>query len=511
MSFVSFTFLVFLAAVVVLYYIVPKRFQWVLLLAASYGFYLSCGLKAMLFMISTTVIVFAGALRMQNVKDSCDSHKEAKKRNKKVLVLEVLLNFGILLALKYYNFAAENISALFGMFNYSLDMPLVNIALPLGISFYTFQAVGYTIDVYKNKYDAERNFFRFALFISFFPQMTQGPISRYDDLAPQLAGEHAFCWKEVRFGIELILWGYFKKMVIADRAGIIVSQVFGSSGSYDGLQIFTAMVVYAIQIYTDFSGGIDIARGAAQMMGIHLVDNFRQPYFGDSVAEYWRRWHMSLTNWMRDYVFFPLTLSKFSNRLGKWGRRHFGKIGKQIPAYLPTFVTFTLIGIWHGAAWGFIAYGLYNSIIIILSMMLTPAFTKWKAALHIDDSSFGWKVWCIIRTFLIMVYGKTLTRAGSVHEAFSMMKKTLTMFASSGSGLLDLGLGGREIVMLILSIAVLFTVSVLRERGMNIRESLDRGPLPRRWALTLGLLAVVLVFGVYGEGYSASSFVYRNY
>lgn len=515
MSFVSVTFLAFLAGVVVLYYTVPKRFQGVMLLAASFVFYISAGLRAVLFILMTAVVVFLGGRTMERVKASTKKKKEAKQRNKKILLLEVLLNFGVLLVLKYYNFAAENITALLGLFHYDAALPLVNLTLPLGISFYTFQAIGYTIDVYKDKYAAEGNFFRFLLFISFFPQMTQGPISRYDALGPQLAAPHPFDSKNLKYGLQLMLWGYFKKLVIADRAGILVSQVFGAPGGYDGFQTFTAMALYALQIYTDFSGGIDMARGAAQMMDIDLVDNFRQPYFGTSVAEYWRRWHMSLTNWMRDYVFFPITLSKFSTKIGKWGRKHLGKIGKQLPAYLPTFVTFTLIGIWHGAGWGFIVYGLLNSALIILSMMLSGTFETWKKALHIRDTSFGWKCFTIVRTFLIMMYAKTVTRAESVPAAFSMMRRSLTLFAASeasvGARLTALGLTGPDLIVLALATALLFTISVLRERSIGIRDSIAARPFPVRWIIWLALLAAVLVFGVYGEGYSASEFVYRNY
>lgn len=515
MSFVSFSFIAFFLTVILLYYLVPRRFQWILLLTASYVFYLFSGVKVLLFLLSTSFTVYAGARWMEHIRQREKSKKAAKRINRKILLAEVFFNFGILFVLKYYNFIAGNIDSLFGLFNYDISMPMVNLILPMGISFYTFQAVGYSIDVYRGKTEAETNFFKFALFISFFPQMTQGPISRYHDLAPQLQAEHEFSLQNLKFGLELVLWGYFKKLVIADRVGIAVSQVYGNAQQYDGFQIFIAMVLYAIQIYADFSGGIDMTRGIAEAMGIHLTDNFRQPYFGNSVSEYWRRWHMSLTGWMRDYVFFPLTFARFSTRIGKWGRKHLGAIGKQLPAYIPTFVTFMLIGIWHGAGWGFIAFGLYNSLIIILSMAMTPLFKRWKKALHIREEAFGWKVFQIIRTFLIMVYGKTLTRAESLSEAFRMMRQTLHIHAGSlmniGSEASAIGLSGREWAVLLLAGAVFFTVSVLRERGMSVRAAVAEKPLVLRWVLILGLLAAVLIFGVYGEGYSASNFVYRNY
>jgi D-alanyl-lipoteichoic acid acyltransferase DltB (MBOAT superfamily) len=515
MSFISLNFLVFLLIVVTLYYVMPKKYQWVFLLAASYAFYLFSGVKPLIFIVLTTLTTYGGARWMENVKEKSEKKSDAKKKNRKMLILIVVANFGILAMLKYYNFFAKQIDAAFSLFKYDVSMPLVNIMLPLGISFYTFQAVGYCIDVYRNKYHAETNLLRYALFISFFPQIIQGPISRYDDLGKQLREYHRFSYRNFTYGAQLMLWGFFKKLVIADRAGVLVSQVFGDPGSYDGLQTFAAMAVYAVQIYADFAGGIDIARGAAEMMGIDLVENFRRPYFGTSVAEYWRRWHMSLTNWMKDYVFFPITLSKRSAKIGRWARKNMkgSVIGKQLPTYFPTFVTFFLIGIWHGAGWGYIVYGLYNSTIIVVSMMLTPVFDKLKSWLHINGKSFGWKCFCIVRTFLMMMFGKTIVRASSVGTAFGMMKKCLGMFDFSdfAGRMTAMGLSGKGLIVLTAACAVFFIVSVLQENGIKVRDALARKPLVLRWAVFLVLLTVITVFGVYGEGYSASTFVYRNF
>ena len=514
MSFVSVTFPAFLAGVLVLYYCVPARFQWILLLTASYAFYLSGGMYMLLFILITTITVFFGGRWMQYIKDTSKSKRAAKKINKRILLGEVILNFGILILLKYYNFAASNLDSFFGLFHYDTSLPLINIVLPLGISFYTFQATGYCIDIYRDKYEAETSLPRFALFVSFFPQIVQGPISRYDQLGPQLKAYHPLEYQNLAYGAQLMLWGYFKKMVIADRAGILVSQVFNDYGHYDGFQYFIAMVTYAIQIYADFSGGIDMTRGAAEMMGIHLTENFRRPYFAVSVAEYWRRWHISLTNWMRDYVFFPITLSRRSGKIGKWGKKHLGgTIGKQLPTYLPTFVTFTLIGIWHGAGWGFIVYGFYNALVIILGMMCTPVFGLMKKNLHIPEKSFGWKIWGIVRTFLIMVYGKTLSRAANLPAALTMIRKS---FFWGGEGsvlprLTAMGLNGPNLTLLLLAIAVFFTVSVIQENGTDIRPALAEKALPVRWIVYFALIISIVIFGVYGEGYSASEFVYRNY
>lgn len=418
MSFISFQFIVFMAVVTLLYYLVPKKYQWVLLLIASYGFFLYGGVTPLIFILSTTLTVYGGGRWMEHVKATAASKKAAKATNRRILTLITVFNFGILLMLKYYNFFAESVNHGLGVFAYDSQLPLINIVLPLGISFYTFQSIGYLIDVYRNKYAAEKSLPRFALFISYFPILVQGPISRYNDLGTQLREEHQFDYRTFKFGMQLALWGFFKKMVIADRIGTAVSTVFGDYAQFDGFQTGLAIILYALQIYLDFSGGIDIARGCSEMLGITLMENFQRPYFGNTVSEYWRRWHIALTSWMRDYVFFPLTLSKFSNKVGKWGRKHIkGSIGKQLPSYFPTFVTFFLIGVWHGAGWGFIVFGLYNATIIVVSMILTPVFQRMIKFFHINEKSFGWKVFQIARTFLIMAAGKTLTRASSVHDA----------------------------------------------------------------------------------------------
>lgn len=514
MSFVSLEFLLFVGVVVLLYYLVPKRVQWIFLLLVSYAFYFFSGVTPLLFVVESTIVVYlCGRVMARNI-ENCKKKSEAKKLNKKVLLLAVLIQFGILLMLKYYNFIAENINSAFNLFGWSGSLPMVNILLPLGISFYTFQAIGYLIDVYRNKYKAEQNFFRMALFLSFFPQVTQGPISRYDNLGAQLKEEHDFRYQNLKYGALLMMWGYFKKLMIADWAGVMVVQVFDHWTEYDGLQVFIAILVYAIQIYADFSGGIDMARGVAQMMGIDLIDNFKRPYFGTSVSEYWRRWHMSLTNWMRDYVFFPIALSKTSSKIGKWGRKHIGgNIGKQLATYFPTFITFFLIGIWHGAGWGFIGYGLYNATIIVVSMMLEPTFAKITGALHINTSSLPWKIFQIIRTFLIMAAGKTLTRAHGVRAALGMLWKCRLMFDFDDflTRITEMGLTMPELRVMGLSMLLFFIVSLLQENGIHIRDTLTKCPLIVRWAIYFTVLGCILVLGHYGAGYSASDFVYRNF
>ncbi|MCQ2546183.1 MAG: MBOAT family protein [Clostridia bacterium] len=515
MSIVSIEFLIFIAAVLLAYYLVPGKIQWIVLLLASYCFYFLAGVLPLLFVMATTALVYGSGRRLEKIKDEAASKKEAKAGMKKTLVITMVMIFGTLLVLKYFNFVADNISGILNMFSYSSEAPLINIILPLGISFYMFQAIGYCIDIYRGKIKAEQNILRFALFISFFPQAIQGPISRYDNLGTQLREVHRFSYENLTFGAQLMVWGFVKKMVIADRLAIPVSTVFDNYQDFDGTQIFIAIVLYALQIYADFSGGIDIIRGAAECMGIRLIENFQRPYFGDSVAEYWRRWHISLTSWMRDYVFYPLALSKMSSRIGKWSRNRFKawNIGKQMPSYIPTFVTFFLIGIWHGAGWGFIVFGLYNATIITLSMMFTEGFRIVNEALHINVKNPCWKAWQIIRTFAIMAIGKCLTRAVSVGAGLAMLKESIHVFNFHGllGRACDMGLDLDNWLILALALILFFIVSVMQERGINLRKKIAEQILPVRWVIYMAGILAIIIFGVYGPGYEAASFIYRGF
>ena len=532
MSYVSALYLGFLGIVFILYFIVPKKYQWVFLLIASYGFYLYGGIKPLFFILFTTLSTFGAGLWMGRYEKEYQAYlaehkaeldRSARKqlkaacsdKKRKVLILVMLLNFGILLLLKYYNTFAGEFNDLFTLFKWDVEMPLINVILPLGISFYIFQSLSYCIDVYKAKYEPEHNLFKFALFISFFPQIVQGPISRYDQLAPQLTTEHKFDIDNFKRGLLLMGWGFVKKLVIADRAAIVVREVFQNYTEFDGFQVALAIFVYTMQIYCDFSGGIDITRGVAQVMGIDLVENFQRPYFANSVADYWSRWHMSLTGWMRDYVFMPMNFSKKMLNLGKWSREHIkGRIGKQLPSYVVTFTVFFLIGIWHGASAGHLVFAFYNGFVIVLGMICKPLFDWMAKVLHVNTKTFAFKVWTIIRTYFVMVIGKVIVKAVNVPAAFTMMKMVLTDFMHFGnirSRLNQMGMGGYDWLILMLSLLVLFIASLLQENGVNIRDKIEEKPMILRWIFYLFVIVFIMVFGIYGPGYNATEFIYRAY
>ena len=484
MSFTSFSFLLYIGIALALYYIIPRRGQWVLLLIASCGFYLYSGLDNFCFILLTTASTY-GTARIVDRTQALFDRKKAKQKSKKWIWLCLGLNFGLLAICK-------------------VRFTLQNILLPMGISFYMFQSIGYVLDVYRGSIKAERNPFKFALFVSFFPQLIQGPISKYGKLAPQLFGEHPYNGKQVSFGLQRMLWGYFKKLVIADRIAVAVLALRGPE--HTGLSFFVLTCFYAIQIYGDFTGGIDIAIGLSEALGIRLPENFVRPYFSQNIAEYWRRWHITLGEWMKEYVFYPVSVSTPMRKLSKSARKRWPKFGKRLPVYVASFATWFCTGIWHGITPNFLLWGMMNCTIIVLSEELTPLYEKFH-------SHFGWKqkswygAFEMLRMFVLMNLIRIVDLFPNVGEYF---RRLGSLFSSFRVPFLGLGLTGLDYGILVCGVVLVLTVSMVQERFGSVRELLwDRTGL--RYALTIGLFLVVLLMGNYGIGYDAGNFIYNQF
>ena len=500
-----------------LYYVCPLRLRWLLLLLVSYAFYAYHGLSALPFLLLTTLSTWAGALIIGRLSASGKAELKEKKasltaqerkalkaalrrRERIVLLCTLLLNFGALATVKY----ASPVLALAGM------KPL-NLLLPLGISFYTFQSTGYLIDVYNGKTAPQRSLLRFALFVSFFPQLIQGPISRYDQLAPQLEAPHRFDLDGFERGLLLMLWGFFKKKVIADRALPLVSGVFSEPDSYGGAMIVLAVLGYSLQQYADFSGGIDLVTGIAELFGIRLAPNFKRPYFAVSLGDFWRRWHISLGAWMRDYVFYPFALTRPVSRLAKAAKARLGaEISRALPAALGNILVFLLVGIWHGATANYVLWGLYNGLILAASALLEPAYRRFGDRHGALVKSNAFHVVRVLRTFLIVNIGWYFDRCARASDAFSMLARTVADFRPAqvtGELLLSLGLSGRDLFILAMATLPLFAVSLAQERGAQVRAFVLSRPLPLRWLLLLALILFTLATLVSGSA-GTGSFMY---
>ena len=531
MLFTSYEFFGFAAALLALYYLIPGQFQWALLLAASYLFYFAAGPEYLLYILATTLSVwFAGRKiqanadrqraylkehKLQLSKEEKKAYKEGEKRLRlRWLAACLLLNLGILAVVKYTNFLFANLNGLLSALGRPERLSFLTLALPLGISFYTFQSLGYLIDVYRGTVRAEENPFRFALFVSFFPQLIQGPISRFGDLAPSLLGRHPFDAKTVSLGLQRVLWGYFKKLVVADRVLAAVSAITGDPAVYRGGYALAGMLLYTLELYADFTGGIDITIGIAQAMGITVQENFNRPYFSKSLKEYWRRWHISMCAWFRDYLFYPISVCKPMQRFAKFSRARLGEAaGRRLPVYLSSFAVWLATGVWHGASWNFIVWGLMNWAVLMLSEELEPLYARFHRRFPGLDGSWLYRLFQVGRTFLLVCVLNLFDCYRSLADTFGVI---LSVF-SPGSwhvlwdgSLMTLGLSSLDYGILAAGTALMLAVSLVQRSG-SVREKIAARPYPVRFALWYGLFLVVLLAGAYGMGYDASQFIYNQF
>jgi len=531
MYFTSYEFLGFFLVLLLVYYLIPKKFQWQLLLLGSYVFYFAASPWYLLYIFSTTLLTYgAGILIGRNFEKQkeylslhkTDLDKDAKKQykgvqasfRKKVLVVCLILVLGILAVTKYTNFCIANINGILKAFGNAGELSFLNLMLPLGISFYTFQAVGYIIDVHRGT-QPEKNLFKYALFVSFFPQLIQGPISRFADLSKTLYEEHSFDTVVLSRGLQRMLWGYFKKMVIADRVLSGVATIIGEPTTYTGAYAFFGMVLYTIELYADFTGGIDITIGVAQCFGVTVMENFVRPYFSTSLKEYWRRWHISMCNWFRDYVFYPVSISKGMSNFGKLTKKLFGnKVGKRIPVYCASFLVWFATGIWHGASWNFIVWGLLNYVILMASEEFEPLYGKFHEKCKWSNG-FGYKVFQILRTFLLICVLNLFDCFEDISVTLGMLGSIFTTGnwgAFVNGSLLQLGISATDYCIIGFGIVLMFAVSLYQETTKkSIRETISGWPYFCKAALWFVLFVFVLLWGTYGIGFDASQFIYNRF
>lgn len=529
MLFTSVEFLIFAAALLVLYYVVPRRCQWPLLLAASYIFYGLADVKYLIYIAVVTLVSYFTALRLGEMSHRENAYVEAmrgsmskeerktyraaeKRKRRRILGLGLVAGFGILAVIKYTAFAVDNLNSVLYLFG-SSALTVPRLLLPMGISFYTFQAMGYLIDVYRGKTDAERNPAKYALFVAYFPQLIQGPISRFGELADQLTAPHAPHAEGICRGLMRVLWGYFKKLVVADRMLIAVKALTDKPEEYRGVYALLLILFYSVEIYADFTGGIDITIGLSEALGIRLAENFRHPFFSKSTKEYWRRWHITMGTWFSDYVFYPVSVSAPMQRLSKWGRAHLGTgLGKRLPVYLATLVTWFLTGLWHGAGWNFIVWGLLNAVIILVSQELSPLYERFHAAAPRLCASRGYGVFMMTRTFLLMGTVRVLDCYRDVPLTFRMVGSIFT--APNWSVLFDgsvaaLGLGAADYVLVALCCVLMVAVSAYGEKR-DLRGELTARPAVFCAAASAMVFAIV-IFGAWGVGYDANQFIYNQF
>ncbi len=505
MLFNSFSYLIFFPVVVLLYFVIPHKARYLWLLAASYYFYMAWNPKYALLMGLSTLLTYLSGLLIGNenrlvgcAESGSRRHKGALSRKKLWVFLSMVSNLSILFLFKYFDFFIDNLNRVLGRFGMELLNPAFDVILPVGISFYTFQALSYTMDVYRGEIYVEKNPFKYALFVSFFPQLVAGPIERSKNLLVQISRRHYFDYERVKNGLLLMFWGFFLKLVVADRVAVIVNTVYNGYTNYQGLVLVLATLFFGIQIYCDFASYSLIAKGSAQVMGFQLMDNFRQPYFARSIGEFWHRWHISLSTWFRDYLYIPLG----GNRKGTFRK------------YVNIMVVFLVSGLWHGANWTFLIWGFLHGAFQVMGQITKPFKIRITDLLGIDREAASYKLGQMLVTYLLVNFAWIFFRAPGFTAAKGIIKNMFSIWnpwiLTDGS-LYTLGLTPGSFWVGIVSILLLLGVSIAQYRGFRIRESFARQGLIFRWTLTLGLLFSIIIFGIYGPGYSESQFIYFQF
>ncbi len=479
MLFNSLTFIIFFVCVVFLYYTLPHKLRWIMLLIASCIFYMCWRWELIFLILFSTLSNYILALCIDKYRD----------KSKIFLVLSIIINFGLLFIFKYMMFINHTFMAVYEYFGLTYPISDFDIILPMGISFYTFQAAGYTIDVYKKEYKPEKNYFKLTLFITFFPQLVAGPIERADRLLSQLFTRKKFSLDNLSAGIKLMIMGYFKKIVIADRAAVLVDTVFNNVTYHTGLAYIIAAIFFTFQIYGDFSGYTDIARGCGKILGIDLMYNFDRPYFATSIKDFWRRWHISLSTWFRDYVYIPLGGSRCST----------------LKKYRNIMLTFLVSGLWHGANWTFVLWGGVHGLYQVIGDIKNKLIPKYKF--------FVFDIFRVIITFVLVVLAWIIFRANSIGDCIYIFKN---LFNDIGSVtdiqymyvlVNNLGLQPFEILLLIGSILILIFSDMI---GFNrdIHDLMNKLPFPIRFVYYYALLIVIFCTGVFSGG---GEFIYFQF
>lgn len=531
-SYISVPFLlIFLPIVVILYSAVPKKAKPYILLLASVIFSVFLSSFLTFYLVFTVLSIYFCALAIEKLKkkqallvSGAESREEKKLIKKKcgkkqlaLLVVFVVINILILALLKYSPFFFENIRLLVNRFKSDFNPVLPKFAAPVGISFYTLQAVSYIHDVYKGKIEAEHNLGKLALFVSFFPAIMEGPICRYSQTSEKLWAGESISYRNLTFGIQRIFFGMLKKIVIADRLNLVVTTIFKDFEAYhyDGGIIALGAILYTIELYSEFSGTMDVVIGTAEIFGITLPENFRQPFFSKSISEFWQRWHITLGTWFRDYVFYPVTMSTGMKKLTRSCRKKLGRSYGPLPASIVAFFCVWLCnGIWHGAGWQYVFFGMYHFVLISLGALITPASNALFEKLKIDKNKLPYKIFAIVRTAILVFIGEMFFNSRGITQGFKMFKIMVSDFSLKSifnGSVLTLGIDAYDIAIVVISLVIVLIVGLMKEKGISPREYIAEKPIFIRWPIYLSLILFIAVFGAYGAGYVPIDPIYANF
>ena len=520
--------ILFLPITLIIYNLVSKKYRKWVLLISSYIFFGFFSGKLIFYLIISTLSIHHLGIWINHIYKSRDieiesldreKKKEVKQKAKhkalKVVLLGLLIHLGILICLKYTPFFLTNINSLFELLNIDITFEIPKFLVPIGISFYTFEALSYIIDVYNEKIDADYSLMNLALYLAFFPQIMEGPIARYNETVPELTKCEKSSAIGIRKGLLRIGYGLIKKGVIADRLSYIVGQIFDNYTGFDGGMIFIGAILYTIQLYTDFSGIIDIVNGSSECFGIKLPENFRQPFFSKNISEFWTRWHITLGKWFKDYIFYPILLSKPIKKLITFAKKHIGNtFGPILVGGIALFCVWISNGLWHGAGWNYIFFGIYHFVLIMLGNIIDVFIKRFNEKHKINRDAWYIKFVRIIKTSFLVVIGEMFFRASDLTSGFTMFKKIFTDFSFKQflSGELFIGNFKKfDLLMVIFTLILIFIIGILKEKKIDVREKIESKPFWFRWAIYYAIIAYLILFGAYGVGYGQIDPMYANF
>lgn len=520
--------LIFLPLALLSYQLAPKKLRWLALLFDGYVFFFIISKKLIIFLIVTTLSTYFIGCGLARMKLKCQKTLEStskedgskvkklyKKKEKLLLAGGIVLLLAIIGYLKYYNFFAVNMNGLLAAAGSSFAFPAKKLLLPIGISFYTLQAISYMVDVYWEKIQAEKHLGKLALFLSFFPQIMEGPISMYSQTADDLWKCESLKGENLTHGCVRILWGLFKKMIIADRLYILVQAVFEHYENHHGVVIAAAAVAYTVQLYMEFSGCMDIVIGTGRMFGITLPENFRQPFASRNAADFWRRWHITLGVWLKTYVFFPVSVSGVVKKWNRFGKKHLGKyVTKLGVSALALFPVWFCNGLWHGPRWSYLFYGMYYFIILLAGAALEPVRNKILTVSPLNENAFYWRIPQTLKTWVIIFVGELFFRANGLAAGIKMFQSMFQNFELRklwDGTFLTFGLDLADYLAIGIGCAIVAIIGMLKERNLFEASDIQKMRLPVRWAIYYSLILAVIIFGAYGAGYQQVDLIYAGF
>ena len=516
----------FLPLVVIIYNILPQKHRWKVLLLASYAFFWSISDKLIIYLLATTGVIYGAGLWMNKIQEERNEklkevEKELKKeiktkynkKSKSIAVLSTILLLGVLIVVKYSNFLGTNINSLFKLLHVPVEMSIPSFIMPVGISFYTLQAISYLVDVYKEKTKADKNLGRLALFISFFPQIMEGPICRYEDTAESLYEGKKTTYTALTYGSQRILFGLMKKLLIVDRINPVILEIFDNYPNYGGGIVAVGMVLYTLQLYMDFSGVMDIVIGTAEIFGVKMPENFKQPFFSKTISEFWTRWHITLGTWFRDYIYYPVSLTQKCRDITSKARKKLGNYyGPLLASILALFCVWSCNGLWHGDAWSYVFFGMYHFVLITLERLTEPPVKKLLEKTKINSNAFPYKLMQMIRTTIVVFIGELFFRAKGLKAGLEMFGKMVTSFSFAEFGkVFEMGVDAQDLILIGAVVIAITIISILKEKKIDIRQSLANKNIFIRWAVYYLLIIAIIVFGTYGLGIVHLDPIYANF